>query len=233
MANIIIMSPSKEMVLEPGTQALIDHFSLSQEIIQEIQTWPQATIAKKMSVNDSIAHQVFHFYQDINKKTAKPAYLTYSGLAFRQIAWSDLDLDYAKEHLNILSALYGPLSPLDPINPYRLDFSMGVKIGKTSIKTLWKDRFKDYFKDQTIYNLASKEFSDLLDPNSCLLISIEFLKANGKPHPSATAKKLRGQVANQLLKAQSFEAEVFKGFLTDDFNCHYDLENQKITYQNK
>lgn len=232
MSNKIIISPSKEMSTSIGKQTLRMR-ALSQEISKEIQTWSKTFIGQKMNVNEAMAEEVFHFYQAIHQKSAKPAYQTYTGLAFRQIEWDQIDLNYAKEQLVILSALYGPLSPKDPINPYRLDFTMGIKIEGKSIKTLWKKYFREFFKNQMIYNLASKEFSSLIDPNSCRLITIDFLKENGKNYPSATSKKLRGQLTNHLLKAKSFEQDIFESFLTKNFYCNYDIENLIISYQKK
>ena len=51
---------------------------------------------------------------------------TYTGLE----ASFEADLDWAQDHLAILSGLYGVLRPLDLIQPYRLEMGTKLKTGR-------------------------------------------------------------------------------------------------------
>lgn len=103
-----------------------------------------------------------------------PALLSYSGIAFRSMApdvFSDEAWDYVNSHLWILSGLFGVLSPLDGIWPYRLE--MGSKLNPSLYK-YWAPYTDQMFIDEgPILNLASKEYSDLL-PEEADVISFTF-----------------------------------------------------------
>ena len=55
------------------------------------------------------------------------------------------DFNFANDHLRILSGLYGILSPLDLIEPYRLKWKLKLenKNGKDLYK-FWKNKITDY-----------------------------------------------------------------------------------------
>ncbi|MGY4105352.1 YaaA family protein [Ignavigranum ruoffiae] len=231
MANYIILSPSKEMDASPGQQITEKH-DLTQAIQAKLKGLNRLEIAQLFQIKGNLLNQVETYFTKLDTDQAKAAYLTYQGLAFRQIDWSNLDLAYCDQHLRILSALYGPLKPSDPIHPYRLDLQVALKIHGKSLRALWEPIISDYFKGATIYNLASKEFSQLISAPDCEVIDIQFIKRTGKNLPSATTKKLRGQLAQHLLLAQNFDLETFNAFATkvkaDQFTT--DINQQTVTY---
>ena len=66
----------------------------------------------------------------VSKDYCKAFYM-YDGMCYKNIKreeFDECDLEYIREHLIIISALYGALKPFDLINPYRLDFLMKTKI---------------------------------------------------------------------------------------------------------
>ncbi|UPQ85007.1 YaaA family protein [Ignavigranum ruoffiae] len=211
MANYIILSPSKEMDASLGQQTAKKH-DLTQAIQAKLKGLNRLEIAQLFQIQGDLLNQVETYFTKLDTDQAKSAYLTYQGLAFRQIDWSNLDLTYCDQHLRILSALYGPLKPSDPIHPYRLDLQVALTIQGKSLKALWRPIINNYFKGATIYNLASKEFSQLISSSDCEMIDIQFIKRTGKNLPSSTTKKLRGQLAQHLLLAQNFDPETFNDF---------------------
>ena len=76
------------------------------------------------------------------------------------------DLQYAQQHLRILSGLYGVLKPLDLMQPYRLE--MGTKLKTRRGKDLyafWQDRIHAAINAELVnqehpvlVNLASNEY---------------------------------------------------------------------------
>lgn len=229
MKTYLILSPSKEMNAVPGQQAI--HLNtISQQVQKTLQNLDRSQLAYYYKINDKLLKRVKEYHENLNQTQAKAAYLTYQGLAFRQIDWSQLDLNYANQHLRILSALYGPLKPTDPINPYRLDLQVPLKIQNQSLKTLWSPYVNRYFNDATVYNLASQEFSQLISDKEIRVINIQFVHQSGKKMASASAKKLRGQLANHLLLAKNFNEETFNTFLTDQAQVSFNWDKQEITY---
>ena len=97
----------------------------------------------------------------VSKDYCKAFYM-YDGMCYKNIKreeFDDCDLEYIREHLIIISALYGVLKPFDLINPYRFDFIIKTKMG--NLYNFWKDDIaKIILKDTDfIVNLASEEFS--------------------------------------------------------------------------
>nr|WP_251374944.1 peroxide stress protein YaaA [Peptoniphilus rachelemmaiella] len=90
-----------------------------------------------------------------------------------------------------------------------------------SLKSLQKKNFTDKLADCCIYNLASKEFSERIDKKQVARwIDVEFYMdpSMKKRAPSATCKKLRGQLAAHLLAMESFEEKTFAAFRCDGFH---------------
>ena len=76
------------------------------------------------------------------------------------------DLEFANSHIRILSGLYGVLSPLDKIQPHRLEMKSKLenKYGKDLYK-FWKDKITEYIisnlkkhENKILVNLASSEY---------------------------------------------------------------------------
>ena len=73
-------------------------------------------------------------------------------------------INYAQDHLRILSGLYGWLRPLDAIEPYRLEMGTKLKIGRRNdLYAFWSDKItkqvNQEFDGVPILNLASNEYS--------------------------------------------------------------------------
>lgn len=235
MKNIIILSPSKEMDWTKGEKN-IDLDKTSLKIINEIKKFSKKELADFFKIDSELAQKVFNAYKEIDKSTVKNAIDTYNGLAFRQFDSEVRQSDFTKNHLIILSALYGPIGPLNKINPYRLDFSKNLKIEDTNLKKIQKENFNDKLKGCRIYNLASKEFSSLLDKKKMGdWVEIEFYDdfENNKKTHSATSKKLRGQLANYILKNESFDEETFKNFKFEGYKFSDKSKENYYIYENK
>jgi cytoplasmic iron level regulating protein YaaA (DUF328/UPF0246 family) len=105
---------------------------------------------------------------------SKQAVLAFNGDVYDGLAAKTLkpaDLDWAQEHICILSGLYGVLRPLDRMQPYRLE--MGTKLAVGPAKNLyqfWGTQIADYLnqrlaaqKTPVVVNLASQEYSKAVD----------------------------------------------------------------------
>ncbi len=100
---------------------------------------------------------------------AKPCLLAFQGDVYKSLDAATLsrrEMDYAQDHLRILSGLYGLLRPLDLIQPYRLE--MGTRLSNARGKNLyqfWGNRLVDSLNAEdsersfgAVLNLASKEY---------------------------------------------------------------------------
>lgn len=220
MKSIIILSPSKEMDFALGDQLpALDE--AAKKILGALQRMSPEALAAQLKLKGEQAQLIYDATQKAALPTAKAAADTYRGLAFRQMDREILLSPFARERVRILSALYGPIAPDAPINPYRLDFTKGLNVDGESLKSLQKKNFTDKLANSCIYNLASKEFSERIDKKQVARwIDVEFYMdpSMKKRAPSATCKKLRGQLAAHLLAMESFEEKTFAAFRCDGFH---------------
>ena len=134
------------------------------------------------------------------------------------------------EHLKILSAFYGPLCPEKLVRPYRLDFNTKLKVNGESLKNFWKEEYNNSFDEgEVILNLASNEFSNLLDRKNFTIYNFEFLeKKNGRLKSHSTiSKKARGIMLNFICKNKITNLEEIKKFDMDGFKYEYKMSEER------
>ena len=135
---------------------------------------------------------------------------TYIGLDVRSL---DADhLDWAQNHLRILSGLYGVLRPLDEIQPYRLE--MGSRLATRRGKTLydfWGSEIARSLRKtaeqsgtDTLVNCASQEYFGAVDTEALGLrvVTPVFLEDRGGEAKvvSFFAKRARGAMARFVVE---------------------------------
>lgn len=177
----------------------------------------------------------------VSKDYCKSFYM-YDGMCYKNIKreeFDEFDLEYIKEHLIIISALYGVLKPFDLINPYRLDFLMKTKMG--NLYNFWKDDIaKNILKDTDfIVNLASDEFSKTVKKyiSEKQILNFEFYeKVDEKLKKHSTiSKKARGMMLNFMTKNKIENIEDIKKFNKDGylFIEGMSLENKFVFVKNR
>lgn len=236
----IILSPAKEMNIKNPIDENWNPSTISQKIIGILRSKNKDELKGILKVNDSVLSQVCQYLDDFNLNKSYKAIDLYNGLSYRWMKKQDLsekDYGYLDEHLIILSALYGPISPADLIKPYRLDFYSNLKIEEKSLKNIWKKSFNDFFKDQElIINLASDEFSSLLDRKKLQIIDVDFFEEKDqtlKKH-STISKKGRGQMAAFMAKNKVQKIGDIKEFNYDGYAFSSQLSNnEKLVFIKK
>ena len=165
-----------------------------------------------MKTSDKLTEEILDTYCNFYENERGHAAASYTGVAFRALDTenlSDKDIEYLEKSVVILSALYGVLTPLTGIQPYRLDMTMSV-LDKKSLYEYWKECIDKYFeKEDLIINLASKEFSKMIKKP---LTDIEFYEMkNGSPvQVSTNSKKARGEMARHIITQKISSKEKIK-----------------------
>lgn len=121
-------------------------------------------LAKLMKISEKLALKVAEqIAQWDSKKTLSPAIRAFAGDIYSGLQADSLsgdDLEYAQNHLRILSGLYGVLKPLDAINPYRYEMGYAAPTGHKSMYTYWDNRIaKTLEKSDRIINVSSVEYT--------------------------------------------------------------------------
>ena len=156
------------------------------------------------------------------------------------------DLDFAQHHLGILSGLYGVLSPLDRIQPYRLE--MGTRLATNRGNNLiqfWGDRVTDIVGERlanadskTVINLASNEYFSVLNPQRLqeeygvsvitpVFKEIDRKNGTGKLRIiSFNAKRARGMMARYIIQQRLSQPNGIKDFDVADYRFRADLSSE-------
>jgi len=125
-------------------------------------------------LTESTHLRIQSFETPFSLNNAKQALFTFQGDAYAAITaekYTEDELQYAQDHLNILSGLYGLLRPLDLMQPYRLEMGAKLPVGDCkNLYQLWKDEVTEVLnarlaisQDKTVVNLASTEYSKVID----------------------------------------------------------------------
>lgn len=223
----IIISPAKEIDLsQPQSQSGQPSWNpLTEEIMGALQALSESQVQKTLKVTDKQMPTQLEYINGFGKAPYYSALDLYNGLAYRWMdkeEFTEASLDYLKEHLVILSAMYGPISPETLIQPYRLDFNMSLKIDGQALKSLWQPIYNDYFQEgELILNLASLEFASLLDTSKFQWIDFRFIDS-GKEH-STISKKARGKMVKFLAESQITSTDGLEDFHWDGYQLNSNL----------
>jgi len=232
---LMVISPAKTLDFEtpPTTERhtqpqYLDH---SQELITQLRDLTPAQISELMHLSDKLAGlnaaRFGSWTPAFTPSNAKQALLAFKGDVYTGLAaetLSETQLDYAQQHLRMLSGLYGLLRPLDLMQPYRLE--MGTKLANARGKDLyafWGNRISEWLNealteqgDDILLNLASNEyFSAIKRPAlNARIIDTEFRDQKNGQYKiiSFYAKKARGMMSRFVISERINKPEDLKQF---------------------
>lgn len=205
---MIILSPTKTMNPNGALSNQVPFFLKESNYLRaEIKHYTKEELALLMKIKGKTLETTYNYYHEPTKPYS--AISMYNGIAFKQI--DSYNEKYIKENVFILSALYGILNGLDMIEPYRLDFSM--KLLDYSLYKFWTKGINKFIEEKNpkfILNLASKEYSKLVDQKKFNFFDVDFdIKLN-----STKLKQLRGEICNYMIANNIIEIEQLKNIKT-------------------
>ena len=236
---LTILSPSKTSDPTPIKIHQPTSAIFTKETAQLIAILKKKSVADLMSlmtISEKLADQNYRRFQNFNLKMdddfSKAAILTFNGEVYVGLdagGLSQQDLDFAQQHVRILSGLYGSLRPLDLIREYRLE--MGTRLATTkgtNLYQFWRDKITpsihaDLLRSGNNYliNLASDEYFKSLDQKTlhAVVIQIDFfdIKNGKRTFISFNAKKARGMMANYIIKNRINEPSALTKFDMDGY----------------
>jgi uncharacterized protein len=245
---LIVLSPAKS--LDYKTPVKVKGFTLpefvpeSAKLIADLKKLAPQDVAKLMGLSDQLAVLNVGRYRDWSKKfteeNSKPAIYAFDGDVYDGFNVKTLNakaLDFAQNHIRILSGLYGVLRPLDLMQPYRLE--MGTSFKNTRGKDLyafWGSKVTDSLKKilekqkkPVLLNLASEEYFKVLQPKDldCTVVSPVFHDAKDGQYKiiSFYAKRARGLMARYVVENRIADPADLKGFNSDGYK-YYPAESK-------
>jgi cytoplasmic iron level regulating protein YaaA (DUF328/UPF0246 family) len=246
---ITLLSPAKKLNMDPaetGLDITRPRFDGdTRELAKVAKKQTVEDLKKLMHLSDNLATLNVERFQAFNvdgqSNSAKPAGLAFDGDVYWGLeakSLSDDDLDYAQDHLRILSGLYGVLRPMDSIQPYRLE--MGTKLSTKRGKNLyefWDKKLADQLRedmkdhaDHTVVNLASNEYFKAVDKHTLNkpVIQAKFLniKDGNTRNLMYYAKFGRGLMARWIMQNRVEKADDLKGFNLENYAFDKNLSSE-------
>jgi len=246
---IILLSPSKNLhnVPKPAHRYSLPRMPEQSEIlIETLRKLSPAKLQKLMDINDKLSTLNYNRYHQYHwphtEADATAAIYTFRGevyLGFEAGTMTEEQTEMADQRVRILSGLYGVLRPLDLMQPYRLEMSTELKVGKSkTLYDFWGSKITDLLnedieaaKAKEVINLASQEYIAAVDTTklSVPMIDIHFLEdRNGKlQFLSYNAKRSRGWVARYIVDNKIKKSSDLKGYNENGYGYREDLSEER------
>lgn len=237
---LILLSPAKNLNYEPVAFELP---ATKPRLEADIAALAKVTaklkrsdIAKLMHLSDNLAELNYQRFQAFDPALDGPdvlqAALAFNGDVYQGLQARDLnaeDLNWAQDHVRILSGLYGLLRPLDVIAPYRLEMGTRLKTRRgDSLYDFWGDRLSKALNEDlagqdrpVVLNLASQEYFGAVNVKALkatvLTASFKEVKDGQARVLSFYAKRARGTMARFCIDNRIDTPEAIKAFDRDGY----------------
>ena len=232
---LFLLSPAKSLEYEstlPAIAATQPKFvPQSAELIATLKKKTPQQISDLMDLSEALAKLNVQRYKawspQFTEANARPAVLAFNGDVYEGLDAKSLkpkDLQWAQDHVAILSGLYGVLRPLDLMQPYRLEMGTALKHGKANnLYQFWGAQIAEHLnqqlsqsKDPVIINLASQEYFKAVDRKvlQARVIDCVFQDFKNGQYKivSFFAKRARGLMARYAIQHQVKTPEALQNF---------------------
>jgi hypothetical protein len=243
---LFLLSPAKSLDYDTPAGALphtLPGFvAQSAELIEVLKKKSPQQIAELMTLSDKLAGLNVARYEAWSPKfsanNSKQAVLAFNGDVYEGLDAKTLkpaQLDWAQQHVCILSGLYGVLRPLDWMQPYRLE--MGTALPTAQGKNLyqfWGSQIATYLNERAaadavpvIVNLASEEYFKAVDKKALkprvVNCVFEELKAGKYKIISFMAKRARGLMVRYAIEHKLSTVKKLESFNLEGYQFTADV----------
>jgi len=245
---LTVISPAKTLdfdtptVTDAFTQPV--HLTQSRKLVRRLRQLSGQELSNLMKVSGNIAdlnQQRFKQWKTPFKpENARPAMFAFKGdvyIGLDAYSMTTQNVDFAQNHLRILSGLYGVLRPLDLMQPYRLE--MGTRLDTdtgTNLYQFWDGRITKTLNQElkqsnasTLINLASNEYFKSIKPK---LLNAEVITPVFKDYNKGGyqvigffAKKARGLMTRYLIDNEIDNPAELMNFDADGYAYNASMSN--------
>lgn len=232
---LLLISPAKTLDFETPAPTIeytqADFLKQSKQLISELRALAPHDISTLMNISDKLGLLNFDRFAawktPFKPANAKPALFAFQGDVYTGMSaerFSPEDIQFAQQHLRILSGLYGLLRPLDLIQAYRLEMGTGFANSRgKNLYEFWGETITQAINKQLkalsstwVINLASNEYFSAVKPkllNANIITPVFKDKKNGQYKIiSFFAKKARGMMSAYIIQNRISDPEAIKAF---------------------
>ncbi|MDR3670838.1 MAG: peroxide stress protein YaaA [Holophaga sp.] len=235
---ILVISPAKtqDFATPPHTAVFTQPGFLTESarLVKLLRALSLDQLARLMGISEPLAVLNAARFQDwktpFTPDNAKQAVLAFNGDVYGGLDAPSLgqgDLDFAQDHLRILSGLYGCLRPLDLIRPYRLEMKIRLANARgADLYAFWGDRLTRALKaalgsDPVLVNLASADYFKALDPGTAASRVVtpvfEDWSRGAFRVVGFHAKRARGLMCRYAIRQRLDRPEALQGFAEERY----------------
>jgi len=179
---LFLLSPAKSLDYDTPVgdlpHTLPQFLPQTEKLIGVLKKKSARQIGKLMDLSDALSELNVARYQawvpEFTAKNAKQAMLAFDGDVYDGLQAKTLEpvqLDWAQQHVAMLSGLYGVLRPLDYMQPYRLEMGRALTVGKSkNLYQFWGATIAQHLNERlaadispVVVNLASQEYFKAVD----------------------------------------------------------------------
>lgn len=243
---LAILSPAKTLDFQrdyPAIAATLPRFEAESVVLAAAAAGlGERRLAQLMDISDNLAQLNADRFAQFADLPERPAIHAFAGDVYRGFEAHSLDpeaLDFAQDHIRILSGLYGLLRPFDAIRPHRLE--MGTKWAPSSgdLYGFWGQRIADLLLADlaaegsgTIVDLASREYWGAVDGRlgDARVIRIDFREQgpDGLRFNSFAAKRARGMMARFIAEHRLTDPLALQAFDSDGYRFDADASDDLV-----
>jgi len=245
---LLVVSPAKTLDFETPPPAFAPSKPIfraeASTLIEQLRTMDEKAIGALMDISPDLATLNVARFRDFSARPAaarqRPAVLAFRGdtyIGMRAETFDASAMDFAQQHLRILSGLYGVLRPLDLIQPYRLEMGSALPNARgRNLYAFWGARIARELAKQagavgtgTLVNLASQEYFGAVDTATLGLrvVTPQFKEQRGGVLKiiSFSAKRARGALAGFAIRNALRDPEQLKSFAEDNYRYRPELSS--------
>ena len=242
---LVVISPAKKLNTNysqdviPSTPVFTKQASELASIANNLKV---SELQNLMGISENLAKLNSERFASFGNQRSMPAALTFAGDTYKGLNANTLnkeDMEWAQNHLRIISGLYGLLKPLDEIEPYRLEMGSKLKtpVGN-NLYDYWNEtialalnKLSEENNSNILVNCASQEYFQAVNINVLKLkvITPVFMEERNGENKiiSFYAKKARGLMARYIIQKRASNIDDLKEFNLDNYVYKKELSTEK------
>lgn len=233
---LLLLSPAKKLDFDSPVRTRLHTQPMfvdeAAELISVLREKTAGEVASLMKLSDALAELNVARYAEwcptFDTQSARQAILAFNGDVYeglRAPELSDDALQWAQEHVIMLSGLYGALRPLDLMRPYRLEMGTRLQTARgANLYAYWGSCIAEYLNErgeEVMVNLASDEYFKAVDLKTlkARVVQCVFQERKGDTWKivSFYAKRARGLMARHIIDNRIDDPEGLKNFAAEGY----------------